>query len=797
MKTAESGHNLLLAGQAGTGKSYVVEGLDRKIQNLKRKVVVVCSSGISSSVYGDSIKSSTVHSHYALQTADMPAELVVDRTTSIPHCVARIKAVDTTIWDEVGMSSKRIFELVNAIHHELAENENKNKPFAGKQIILVGEFLQLRPVPSTFDEGEFMFRSRLFGVAIPHRFELRLLMRQNLADKTFITALKELRLGLCSPETEVLLKSLARPLKGEAVDISYTKLSVQLQNQEALFKMPGELLTFHCIDEGNVAGISCPADARLLLKAGAKVMVVWNISDDVKNGTAGKFIGVKGDKLEIEIPNHGNVLLKRQTWSKRNRTGMIVESRTQFPVILFYACTCHKTQGLTLPRAVVHCTKEFVPGLIYVAISRVRHPDDIQVCKFNRNQLLKPPDDAIHVCHDTQEECPDLECCVNQNLSFDLFKVSDIGEVFGEEDADAPEALPVDSYPDGLVASYFEKEGDKIFVDLGEVFLDLDESENELSRPPDNFDICQVLRSQVVPEPIQNHEFCTAKNSAISKVLTDSVPQLRLFSCILWYRIYMLLGDHLASNADELVQTAMLRKHLTDLTHHLYLGIIGSVEYRRELCALFKVDELSEAHLSIGSMLCLDTFTFFIHHLTSKVDRRHETEELNFTVSEMPVEGLAKLRHVAGWAVRKELERCRRYIRQNMFSQLNETRQNVFAAYAKCELLEEHIIVQYSWLKDNTNVPGALEVTEDRQYRERGLIHISDEAFSCFKIIEELRLHEMNRSRLMYPGQQADFADIAIQKIRGDTALAAAWRTAFKDIETGREVCINPSTIMP
>ena len=38
-----------------------------------------------------------------------------------------------------------------------------------------------------------------------------------------------------------------------------------------------------------------------------------------------------------------------------------------------------KTQGLTLPHAVVHFSKKFVPGLIYVAISRVRHPDDLQI----------------------------------------------------------------------------------------------------------------------------------------------------------------------------------------------------------------------------------------------------------------------------------------------------------------------------------------------------------------------------------------------------------------------------------
>ena len=47
-------------------------------------------------------------------------------------------------------------------------------------------------------------------------------------------------------------------------------------------------------------------------------------------------------------------------------------TRTQFPVVLFYASTCHKSQGLTLPSAVIHCSKEFVSGLMYVAVSRVR-----------------------------------------------------------------------------------------------------------------------------------------------------------------------------------------------------------------------------------------------------------------------------------------------------------------------------------------------------------------------------------------------------------------------------------------
>lgn len=58
-------------------------------------------------------------------------------------------------------------------------------------------------------------------------------------------------------------------------------------------------------------------------------MVVWNVSEKIKNGTSRKIIDVKGERLEVEVSNVGRVLLKRETWSKVNRRGNIVGSRTQ------------------------------------------------------------------------------------------------------------------------------------------------------------------------------------------------------------------------------------------------------------------------------------------------------------------------------------------------------------------------------------------------------------------------------------------------------------------------------------
>ena len=53
-----------------------------------------------------------------------------------------VKAVDIIIWDEASMSSRRMFEVVNFIHHKLASDYWKNIPFSGKQMVLIGKFLQ-------------------------------------------------------------------------------------------------------------------------------------------------------------------------------------------------------------------------------------------------------------------------------------------------------------------------------------------------------------------------------------------------------------------------------------------------------------------------------------------------------------------------------------------------------------------------------------------------------------------------------------------------------------------------------
>lgn len=70
----EGGHNLLVTGQAGTGRSYFVSDV-QWFRAQGRKVEIICASGIAGTVYSGSLRTSTVHTLYRLKIARLLFEI--------------------------------------------------------------------------------------------------------------------------------------------------------------------------------------------------------------------------------------------------------------------------------------------------------------------------------------------------------------------------------------------------------------------------------------------------------------------------------------------------------------------------------------------------------------------------------------------------------------------------------------------------------------------------------------------------------------------------------------------------
>lgn len=138
-----------------------------------------------------------------------------------------------------------------------------------------------------------------------------------------------------------------------------------MYNLDVLSSLPGELVEIKSKDTGRADNLETLINKFLTLKLNCRVMLLYNISDKLKNGSQGVFVGFKKDQSErsllVNFPPVGTIAINQRTWCKYDQNGKIVATRTQFPLAPCYAITVHKAQSMTMDKIVVHCSQEFVP----------------------------------------------------------------------------------------------------------------------------------------------------------------------------------------------------------------------------------------------------------------------------------------------------------------------------------------------------------------------------------------------------------------------------------------------------
>ena len=132
-------------------------------------------------------------------------------------------------------------------------------------------------------------------------------------------------------------------------------------------------------------------EAKLTLAVGARVMLHRNIDTKagLVNGALGTVLFITFEHVTVQF-DHMNEPYKVDMVKSRF---MVMKNfyvyRKQFPLILAYAVTIHKCQGLSLDCAVVDLSDEvFSAGMAYVALSRVRSLSGLYLSAFSPKSLL-------------------------------------------------------------------------------------------------------------------------------------------------------------------------------------------------------------------------------------------------------------------------------------------------------------------------------------------------------------------------------------------------------------------------
>ena len=383
----ETNENYFLSGKAGTGKSYLLDTFRNETQ---KKTLVLAPTGIAAL----NVRGATLHSAFGyynlvkLNIEDISPKTI--RLKSDKQLV--LQEVETIIIDEISMVRADIFEKIDKILQIVNKN---NAPFGGKQILLFGDLFQLPPVVTKKLEFEYLldnfggiyfFNSNSYKRGNFKYLELTQNHRQ-MQDKQYFELLNRVREGKSTSEDVDLLNSRIY-FNGSIYDrfttLFPTKAEAERVNKEHIQSLETKEYSYDARvvydrdpNQNKVIESIFPITEHLQLKEGALVMMVANdTSHRWVNGTMGIIKKLANDRIYVSIDKQTyevhRITFSEQEVIYRNKRIQYEDIFTveQFPLVLAYAITIHKSQGQTLRNIICDINNCFATGQAYVALSR-------------------------------------------------------------------------------------------------------------------------------------------------------------------------------------------------------------------------------------------------------------------------------------------------------------------------------------------------------------------------------------------------------------------------------------------
>lgn len=425
-----TGHNVLLHGPGGVGKSYIIKQLYAILSDIpvtmedaieastayRPKTYVTATTGVAAVNLSDEhVKATTLHSFAGVGTAELDATSLLKKMKYI--AVKRWEDCELLIIDEISMLGAKLFKKLDIIAKHIRKN---NKPFGGIQLIVSGDFLQLPPV-----KDDWIFACLEFTQLKLHPVIFKEPFRYT--DVKFFELLQRARIGKinksdfqilnsrvkANQNMHALLKDIVEQNKasvGEVIRptmLFSKRCDVYAFNMQELEKIKGDNYIFNALDtimytDNNIAHEAILDDAipsQIILKVGAQVMLRINLSVDegLVNGSRGVVNEIIPDEAVIvKFLNGQKIRIELNPYVYETISTKII--RLQIPLILAFANTIHKLQGCTCDYVIVDLGPSvFSPAQAYVALSRCRNIQGLFISEFIQSSIRSDKDALLYV----------------------------------------------------------------------------------------------------------------------------------------------------------------------------------------------------------------------------------------------------------------------------------------------------------------------------------------------------------------------------------------------------------------
>jgi ATP-dependent DNA helicase PIF1 len=399
--------SVFITGRAGTGKSTLLSYF-RLIT--RKKVAVLAPTGVAAL----NVKGQTIHSFFGFKP-NINLKMI-KRLRAADDGNSLYQKLDTIVIDEISMVRADLLDCVDRFLR--LNGPTSDQPFGGIQMVFIGDLYQLPPVLKTVEKEGFkllyptpyFYSARVFETFAMEFLELEKIYRQH--DPEFINLLNSIRNKSITEEGLKLLNgryqtNLELPSQNFYIYLTTTNEMASRINELQLKRLKGRLHLFSGTIEGEFGNEYLPTSVELRLKIGSQIMLLNNDADGRwVNGTVGEITGITQDAsgepiILAETRDGEEVEIRPYTWEiyRFNVEGGSLQSEvigtfTQYPLMLAWAITIHKSQGKTFDKVVIDIGRgTFAHGQMYVALSR---------CTTLEGIILKQPVLKKHIWTDFQ-----------------------------------------------------------------------------------------------------------------------------------------------------------------------------------------------------------------------------------------------------------------------------------------------------------------------------------------------------------------------------------------------------------